>query len=630
MKTEIDLGSRPLNHDMTQLNFIANAVGINQRGALQPTKPPSLITTHYNFHQNEEAPATFPNWRNYVPSPPRQTFSNSNISCNFNKSPVGIMNCNPNLSPPKFGQMLGTIQYQRHPTPNGLSKSLTDFQSNRSGSNITKQIFKDMKLRKGKWTMEEEKYANLLISEFETGIVSDCENGITLRAFLSRKLHCAPMRISKKFAGKNCIGKHVFFARNRPGSPSQKVSKSKLAELEQTFYRSLLQENPENSIPAATVMALHNSLRESMYNSSNDYNLLQTYHQFPTESFMMPTNSTNYPNNNFTANMSNGVSSNHQYQHQNFNNEVKFDHQHQIPHNITNFGVDTSTPSICPNREDEKTGLCAKYNTEKYDHVAVINKLISFKAKKRAADSNFCPKEGANPGEIFPGSDYPEHKRKKVHHNPILHSASTIAEERKVQDEDSQFTSFSQPESSNKGISADAYASLSHQLVLAVGEHSAYCCTDKLVPGGIENLDSIRYQPNRIAGAETSHSRLKLPYNDAVCLAADDNSAVTARVTNTKSARIASLLQSSKYPGNLLEVSLSVTKAKRALAQCKKTDSRTQKCRLSQYLNVESSSLQSDVNGDVAVVSGSERSGSDCESVSAVGSDSLTGSSLDV
>jgi len=63
--------------------------------------------------------------------------------------------------------------------------------------------------RSGKWTVEEEAFANRLISEFESGSLGDCEDGCTLRSYLARKLNCAPMRISKKFAGQ-CIGKHAF------------------------------------------------------------------------------------------------------------------------------------------------------------------------------------------------------------------------------------------------------------------------------------------------------------------------------------------------------------------------------------------------------------------------------------
>jgi hypothetical protein len=60
--------------------------------------------------------------------------------------------------------------------------------------------------RAGKWTVDEETFALSLIKDFEAGILLDCEEGSTLRSYLARKLNCAPMRISKKFAGK-CIGK---------------------------------------------------------------------------------------------------------------------------------------------------------------------------------------------------------------------------------------------------------------------------------------------------------------------------------------------------------------------------------------------------------------------------------------
>lgn len=60
--------------------------------------------------------------------------------------------------------------------------------------------------RSGKWTLEEASFANRLIVEFEAGSLLDCDDGCTLRSYLARKLNCAPMRISKKFAGQ-CIGK---------------------------------------------------------------------------------------------------------------------------------------------------------------------------------------------------------------------------------------------------------------------------------------------------------------------------------------------------------------------------------------------------------------------------------------
>jgi hypothetical protein len=61
-------------------------------------------------------------------------------------------------------------------------------------------------LRRGKWTTEEEAYANRLIYEFKLGLLP-LTDGTTLRTFLSKLLNCDPMRISKKFVGQNCIGK---------------------------------------------------------------------------------------------------------------------------------------------------------------------------------------------------------------------------------------------------------------------------------------------------------------------------------------------------------------------------------------------------------------------------------------
>ncbi len=60
--------------------------------------------------------------------------------------------------------------------------------------------------RAGKWSTEEENLANQLVIDFENGALEDCDDGTTLRSYLARKLNCAPMRISKKFAGR-CIGK---------------------------------------------------------------------------------------------------------------------------------------------------------------------------------------------------------------------------------------------------------------------------------------------------------------------------------------------------------------------------------------------------------------------------------------
>ena len=84
-------------------------------------------------------------------------------------------------------------------------------------------------LRRGKWTAEEEAYANRLIQEFKAGLLP-LTDGTTLRTFLSKLLNCDPMRISKKFVGSNCIGKQVF---RRRGADVNKLTPD---EIERTRY----------------------------------------------------------------------------------------------------------------------------------------------------------------------------------------------------------------------------------------------------------------------------------------------------------------------------------------------------------------------------------------------------------
>lgn len=92
-------------------------------------------------------------------------------------------------------------------------------------------------VRRGKWTTEEQAYADRLIRDFEEGILP-LENGATLRAFLSKKLNCDPMRISKKFAGAKCLGKQIFLKRTSE-SDDCKYDVDVLKKLEADFIRSI-------------------------------------------------------------------------------------------------------------------------------------------------------------------------------------------------------------------------------------------------------------------------------------------------------------------------------------------------------------------------------------------------------
>eukprot|EP01039_Chlorochromonas_danica_P010098 gene10098-11178_t len=105
-------------------------------------------------------------------------------------------------------------------------------------------------LRRGKWTAEEEAYANRLIYEFKLGLLP-LTDGTTLRTFLSKLLNCDPMRISKKFVGQNCIGKQVFRRRQQDleklTQEQIETSRKELAELERKFLERVAQTNRSKS-----------------------------------------------------------------------------------------------------------------------------------------------------------------------------------------------------------------------------------------------------------------------------------------------------------------------------------------------------------------------------------------------
>ena len=61
-----------------------------------------------------------------------------------------------------------------------------------------------VKWRRGKWTSEEEVYVNRVTEAFHQGLLP-LAAGTTLRSYLSDKLNCDPMRITKKFSGGTCL-----------------------------------------------------------------------------------------------------------------------------------------------------------------------------------------------------------------------------------------------------------------------------------------------------------------------------------------------------------------------------------------------------------------------------------------
>lgn len=105
-------------------------------------------------------------------------------------------------------------------------------------------------VRKGKWTTEEEVYTLRIIQDFGKGYLP-LPAGTTLRSYLSEKLNCDPMRITKKFAGAACIGKRIFMP--NPDKALCAASAKELAEMETRFLEKLNQNGvvilPSTSLP---------------------------------------------------------------------------------------------------------------------------------------------------------------------------------------------------------------------------------------------------------------------------------------------------------------------------------------------------------------------------------------------
>mmetsp|Transcript_26128 Transcript_26128/g.26353 ORF Transcript_26128/g.26353 Transcript_26128/m.26353 type:complete len:231 (-) Transcript_26128:439-1131(-) len=87
-------------------------------------------------------------------------------------------------------------------------------------------------IRKGKWILEEERYAEGLIFAFKSGLLTPTENdGRSLRSLLAHRLNCSAMRISKKFVGLEGLGGRFY---RRPGVTGDAIEefKQELLELE--------------------------------------------------------------------------------------------------------------------------------------------------------------------------------------------------------------------------------------------------------------------------------------------------------------------------------------------------------------------------------------------------------------
>lgn len=115
-------------------------------------------------------------------------------------------------------------------------------------------------LRRGKWTVEEEAYVARVIQDFNSGFLN-APAGTTLRSYLSEKLQCDPMRITKKFTGEACIGKRVFHPAVRSAGNASAIDKAQaeLDALERRWRKRLELQQRESAKKAAASAAAVNA-----------------------------------------------------------------------------------------------------------------------------------------------------------------------------------------------------------------------------------------------------------------------------------------------------------------------------------------------------------------------------------
>lgn len=99
-------------------------------------------------------------------------------------------------------------------------------------------------LRKGKWMVEEEDFTSRIIFYYNNGLLTLPESQ-TLRSYISKKLNCDPMRITKKFTGACCIGKRFINTvnRNQITQDDIKSAGEDLKQLEARYREALEKEN---------------------------------------------------------------------------------------------------------------------------------------------------------------------------------------------------------------------------------------------------------------------------------------------------------------------------------------------------------------------------------------------------
>ena len=143
-----------------------------------------------------------------------------------------------------------TNDHKLAPPPASLASPTLNGATSTKPRKNKKRTLDRSKLRKGKWTIEEEEYTSRIIHYFSTGTLTLPE-GTTLRSYLAEKLSCDPMRITKKYAGASCLGKRVYHLHERSNMTTMDVEAAKveLTQLEHRFRMRVEHGQAVSSLP---------------------------------------------------------------------------------------------------------------------------------------------------------------------------------------------------------------------------------------------------------------------------------------------------------------------------------------------------------------------------------------------
>ena len=111
------------------------------------------------------------------------------------------------------------VGYPKAKPKNANTKTLEELPALEKPTDVPIMWFQGQPLRRGRWTAWEESYAHAIVKKFKSGCFhSSLPGSMSLRKFLSRLLHCDPMRVSKKFCGSSKKNMYYCVAKNQSHS----------------------------------------------------------------------------------------------------------------------------------------------------------------------------------------------------------------------------------------------------------------------------------------------------------------------------------------------------------------------------------------------------------------------------